>query len=59
MPFQIREQRTTSPGKFFAAAEDGDTDGLLKLLADDVVFYGDGGGKGPAIQKPRLYVGDR
>ena len=47
-----KKARDELAGKFFAAAEDGDTDGLLKLLADDVVFYGDGGGKGPAIQKP-------
>jgi RNA polymerase sigma-70 factor, ECF subfamily len=47
-----KKARDELAGRFFAAAEDGDTDGLLKMLADDVVFYGDGGGKGPAIQKP-------
>jgi RNA polymerase sigma-70 factor (ECF subfamily) len=47
-----KKARDELAGKFWAAAEDGDTDGLVKLLADDVVFYGDGGGKGPAIAKP-------
>jgi RNA polymerase sigma-70 factor (ECF subfamily) len=47
-----KEARDELAGRFFAAAEEGDTEGLLKLLADDVVLYGDGGGKGPAIQKP-------
>jgi RNA polymerase sigma-70 factor (TIGR02957 family) len=47
-----KKAREELAGRFFAAAEEGDTDGLLKLLADDVVFYGDGGGKGPAIVKP-------
>ena len=31
--------------RFFAAVEQGDTEGLVRLLADDVVMYGDGGGK--------------
>jgi RNA polymerase sigma-70 factor (TIGR02957 family) len=47
-----RERRDELAQRFFAAAEDGDTEGLMKLLADDVVFYGDGGGKGPAIARP-------
>ncbi|HEX4760334.1 MAG TPA: RNA polymerase sigma-70 factor [Thermoleophilaceae bacterium] len=47
-----KKARDELAGKFWAAAEDGDTEGLVKLLADDVVFYGDGGGKGPAIAKP-------
>src|ERR671935_2961360 len=47
-----RKARDELAGRFFAAAEEGDTEGLVKLLADDVVFYGDGGGKGPAIVKP-------
>src|SRR5881392_3327186 len=37
-----KKARDELAGKFFAAAEDSDTDKLLKLLADDVVFYGDG-----------------
>ena len=38
--------------RFFAAAEGGDIDALLTLLAPDVVFHGDGGGKATAIAKP-------
>ena len=47
-----KKARDELAGRFFAAAEEGDTEGLVKLLADDVVFYGDGGGKGPAILTP-------
>ena len=39
---------------FFAALAAGDVDALAALLADDVVFYGDGGGKAPAIAHPLL-----
>lgn len=39
---------------FFAALGAGDVDALAALLADDVVFYGDGGGKAPAITHPLL-----
>lgn len=38
--------------RFFAAAEGGDMDALLTMLAPDVVFHGDGGGKAQAIGKP-------
>jgi RNA polymerase sigma factor (sigma-70 family) len=38
--------------RFFAAAEGGDIDALLTLLAPDVVFHGDGGGKATALGKP-------
>ncbi|GAA4371123.1 RNA polymerase sigma factor SigJ [Agromyces bauzanensis] len=37
---------------FFAALEAGDVDRLVGVLADDVVFYGDGGGRAPAIREP-------
>lgn len=37
---------------FFAAVERGDTEGLIHLLADDVVVYGDGGGKAPSWPHP-------
>jgi RNA polymerase sigma-70 factor (TIGR02957 family) len=37
---------------FFAALEAGDVDRLVSALADDVVFYGDGGGHAPAIREP-------
>ncbi|MFE5673173.1 RNA polymerase sigma factor SigJ [Agromyces sp. NPDC056523] len=38
--------------RFFAALSAGDVDALARTLADDVVFYGDGGGKAPAIRQP-------
>lgn len=53
-----KQAREELAGRFFAAAQEGDTEGLLKLLADDVVVYGDGGGKGPALQKP-LYGAEK
>jgi RNA polymerase sigma-70 factor (ECF subfamily) len=38
--------------RFFEAAAGGDMDGLLGMLAPDVVFHGDGGGKAKANVKP-------
>lgn len=38
--------------KFFEAAQGGDMEGLLGMLAPDVVFQGDGGGKARAIGRP-------
>ena len=46
-----REQRDTLATRFFAAAEEGDLEGLEELLAHDVVFRGDGGGKAPAAAR--------
>src|SRR4051812_9882080 len=43
-----REQREELATRFFAAAEEGDLEGLEELLAHDAVFRGDGGGKAPA-----------
>jgi RNA polymerase sigma-70 factor (ECF subfamily) len=37
---------------FVFAAASGDMDGLTRLLADDAVFYGDGGGKRAAALNP-------
>lgn len=37
---------------FFAVVERGDTSELIHLLADDVVVYGDGGGKAPSWPHP-------
>ncbi|MGW1808623.1 RNA polymerase sigma factor SigJ [Streptomyces sp. NPDC002078] len=37
--------------RFFAAAEGGDMDALLDMLAPDVVFQGDGGGKARALAR--------
>jgi DNA-directed RNA polymerase specialized sigma24 family protein/ketosteroid isomerase-like protein len=38
--------------RFFEAAAGGDMDSLLDMLAPDVVFHGDGGGKAQAIARP-------
>jgi RNA polymerase sigma-70 factor (TIGR02957 family) len=46
-----REQREELATRFFAAAEEGDLEGLEELLAHDVVLHGDGGGKAPAIAR--------
>jgi predicted RNA polymerase sigma factor len=43
-----RKQREELATRFFAAVEEGDLEGLEELLAHDVVFRGDGGGKAPA-----------
>jgi RNA polymerase sigma-70 factor (ECF subfamily) len=47
-----REKRNELAGRFFAAVQEGDTDGLVELLASDVTFYGDGGGEVPAAPRP-------
>jgi RNA polymerase sigma-70 factor (TIGR02957 family) len=46
-----REQRDELATRFFAAAEEGDLEGLEALLAHDVVLRGDGGGKAPALAR--------
>jgi RNA polymerase sigma-70 factor (TIGR02957 family) len=46
-----REQREELATRFFAAVEEGDLQGLEELLAHDVVFRGDGGGKAPAAAR--------
>src|SRR5829696_4206891 len=46
-----REQREELATRFFAAAEEGDLQGLEELLAHDVVLHGDGGGKAPALAR--------
>jgi RNA polymerase sigma-70 factor (TIGR02957 family) len=46
-----REQREQLATRFFAAAEDGDLEGIEKLLAHDVVLRADGGGKVPALKR--------
>ena len=47
-----REEQEELAGRFFAAVEEGDLDGLEELLAADVVLHGDGGGKVPALARP-------
>jgi RNA polymerase sigma-70 factor (ECF subfamily) len=53
-----RAQREEVARRFFAAAGGGDLDGLLRALAPDVVYYGDGGGKARAVAAP-LHGRDR
>jgi RNA polymerase sigma factor (sigma-70 family) len=38
--------------RFLAALQEGETGPLVELLAEDVAFYGDGGGKAPAVGTP-------
>jgi RNA polymerase sigma-70 factor (ECF subfamily) len=40
--------------RFFEAAAGGDLDALLGMLAPDVVFHGDGGGKAQAVGQPLI-----
>jgi len=47
-----RQRKEELARRFFAAAAEGDAEGLLGLLAADVVAYGDGGGKAPAFPQP-------
>jgi RNA polymerase sigma-70 factor (TIGR02957 family) len=47
-----RRKRQELSRRFFEATEADDTQGLVRLLAADVVLYGDGGGKVPAILHP-------
>lgn len=62
-----RQRKEELARRFFAAAAEGDAEGLIGLLAADVVAYGDGGGKAPAFPKPvfgrervaRLFAGLR
>jgi RNA polymerase sigma-70 factor (ECF subfamily) len=46
------QERDALAERFFAACREGDMDGLVAMLADDVTFYGDGGGKGSGAPKP-------
>ncbi len=47
-----REEREEVARRFLAAWEEGDTQGLVELLAADATVYGDGGGKAPSVPKP-------
>jgi RNA polymerase sigma-70 factor (ECF subfamily) len=47
-----RRHREELARRFLAAVEEGDTDGLVGMLAADVTMYGDGGGKAPAVGQP-------
>jgi RNA polymerase sigma-70 factor (TIGR02957 family) len=46
------ERRRELASRFFAAAREGELEGLESLLAEDVVLHGDGGGKVPALARP-------
>jgi RNA polymerase sigma-70 factor (ECF subfamily) len=47
-----RERRDELARRFFEAASEGDTEGLIRLLAADAVSYADGGGKSKAFTRP-------
>jgi RNA polymerase sigma-70 factor, ECF subfamily len=47
-----RRERDELAQRFFAAVSEGDLDGLVEMLAADVVVYGDGGGKAPQWGRP-------
>ena len=47
-----RQARDELAARFFAAVSDGEMEGLLEMLAADVVVYGDGGGKAPQWAAP-------
>ena len=47
-----REQRDRLAERFFDACQGRDMDGLVALLAEDAVFYGDGGSKGNGVNRP-------
>jgi RNA polymerase sigma-70 factor, ECF subfamily len=47
-----RRKRQELARRFFEAVEADDTQGLVRLLAADVVVYGDGGGRAPASLRP-------
>jgi RNA polymerase sigma-70 factor (ECF subfamily) len=59
------QQSEALAARFFASIGLGDLDGLVRLLAEDIVVYGDGGGKAPQWPRPvagaiavaRLFVG--
>ena len=51
------QQRDELAERFVAAAQNGDTQALIELLAADVVAYGDGGGKAPSWQ--HIYGAER
>jgi RNA polymerase sigma-70 factor (ECF subfamily) len=53
-----RQKREELARRFFSAIADGDTEGLINLLAADVIAYGDGGGKAPAVPRP-IYGRDK
>jgi RNA polymerase sigma-70 factor (ECF subfamily) len=53
-----RAARESLAKRFLRAAQEGDMEGLVAMLADDAVFTGDGGGKATAFPEP-LVGGER
>ena len=53
-----KEQQNIILHQFIYACTSGDMDGLLALLADDVVSYSDSGGKAPMARNP-IYGSDK
>jgi RNA polymerase sigma-70 factor, ECF subfamily len=49
-----REERDELVRRFIKALQDGETEPLVELLAEDVAFYGDGGGKAPSVGTPKM-----
>jgi RNA polymerase sigma-70 factor (ECF subfamily) len=47
-----KAQREELASRFFQAVGDGDVEGLVEMLAADVVVYTDGGGKAAAFPRP-------
>lgn len=47
-----RRARDELAARFFAAVSTGDLDGLVEMLASDVVVHGDGGGRAPSWGRP-------
>jgi RNA polymerase sigma-70 factor, ECF subfamily len=47
-----REAREALTDRFVAAAQEGDMEALIAMLADDAVLTGDGGGKAAALPRP-------
>ena len=47
-----RARKEELADRFWDAAVEGNLDGLLEMLAEDVVAYGDGGGQGFATRVP-------
>jgi len=47
-----RHQQQELASRFLGALDRGEVDKLVELLAADVVFYGDGGGKGRGLPRP-------
>ncbi|WP_189801728.1 RNA polymerase sigma factor SigJ [Streptomyces tanashiensis] len=50
---ELRAEGDALARRFFDAASGGDMDALLGMLAPDVVFHGDGGGKARALGEPQ------